>query len=263
MTNTSTAIPVSDKDAFESSGYIGPLEALSENECHDMATAMIEELGDLAERKKPKGVGHKIKRLGMKLGLTTKEHKTSGGKYNRHFDWPLIEALVSNPRILDAVKSTLGPDIVLWRSNIFCQYASDTDSLPWHRDQYNQILHDVDKQVSVQLAISETTKENCLEVLPGSHSMSNEEISEAFKMSIKENADPAGNTHYHTNEPLSIPTQVILNRGEFILFHPDTLHRSSISDGSEAALRLCVTLRYTVPGNLISTPERPRKEVPV
>lgn len=71
--------------------------------------------------------------------------------------------------ILDMVEQLIGPDIVLWGSQLFCKPAGDGMAVPWHQDgQYWPI--DPLATVTVRVAIDDSLPENgCMRYIPGSH----------------------------------------------------------------------------------------------
>ena len=73
------------------------------------------------------------------------------------------------PEILDMVEQLIGPDIVLWGSQLFCKPAGNGMAVPWHQDgQYWPI--DPLATVTVRIAIEESLPENgCMRYIPGSH----------------------------------------------------------------------------------------------
>jgi hypothetical protein len=73
------------------------------------------------------------------------------------------------PEILDIVEQLIGPDIVLWGSQLFCKPAGHGMAVPWHQDgQYWPL--DPLATVTVRLAIEDSLPENgCMRYLPGSH----------------------------------------------------------------------------------------------
>ena len=75
----------------------------------------------------------------------------------------------SNPHILDLVEQLIGPDIVLWGSQVFCKPALSGKAIPWHQDgQYWPIKPRA--TCSVWVAIDDAMPENgCMRYIPGSH----------------------------------------------------------------------------------------------
>lgn len=77
--------------------------------------------------------------------------------------------LCSFPEILDMVEQLIGPDIVLWGSQLFCKPAGHGMAVPWHQDgQYWPL--DPLATVTVRVAIEDSVPENgCMRYVPGSH----------------------------------------------------------------------------------------------
>lgn len=75
----------------------------------------------------------------------------------------------SNPQILDLVEQLIGPDIILWGSQVFCKPARSGKAIPWHQDgQYWPIKPRA--TCSVWIAIDAAKPENaCMRYIPGSH----------------------------------------------------------------------------------------------
>lgn len=78
--------------------------------------------------------------------------------------------LCRHPRILDAVKSVLGDDLILIMSHLIVKPAHDGLPVAWHQD--NTYWHSVQGTdvATVWLAIDDTDEENgCMKVIPRSH----------------------------------------------------------------------------------------------
>lgn len=71
--------------------------------------------------------------------------------------------------ILDMVEQIVGPDIVLWGSNLFYKRPREGPATPWHRDGAYWPITPLET-TSVWIAISDSVRENgCLRFIPGSH----------------------------------------------------------------------------------------------
>ena len=74
------------------------------------------------------------------------------------------------PEIVDRVASVLGPDIILWGSQLFCKPAVTGMEVPWHQDGDYWPIKPL-TTCTVWLAIDDATPENgCMRYIPGSHS---------------------------------------------------------------------------------------------
>src|SRR5215216_4335419 len=52
-----------------------------------------------------------------------------------HLHFPWAHALATCPPVLDAVEDLLGPDVLVWATELFAKHAHDpTVSIGWHRD---------------------------------------------------------------------------------------------------------------------------------
>ena len=76
---------------------------------------------------------------------------------------------INHPDLLDMVELLIGPNIVLWGSQVFYKPASVGKGVPWHQDgQYWPISPLV--TCSVWVALDGTNSENgCMRYIPGSH----------------------------------------------------------------------------------------------
>lgn len=71
--------------------------------------------------------------------------------------------------ILDMVEQIVGPDIVLWGSNLFYKRPLEGPATPWHRDAAYWPIRPL-ATTSVWIAITDSVKENgCLRFIAGSH----------------------------------------------------------------------------------------------
>lgn len=74
-----------------------------------------------------------------------------------------------HPGILDIVEQIIGPDIVLWGSNLFYKRPREGPATPWHRDAAYWPICPL-ATTSVWIAISDSVTENgCLRFIAGSH----------------------------------------------------------------------------------------------
>lgn len=95
------------------------------------------------------------------------------GDYLRAFthlatDVPL--RLARDPRVLDAVESLLGPDIVLWSCEYFIKDAGSPKIVSWHQDLTYWGMDGSDHEVTAWIALSPATRASgCMRFVPGSH----------------------------------------------------------------------------------------------
>ncbi len=83
------------------------------------------------------------------------------------FTW--VDELIRLPKILDAVETLIGPDILCWTSLWWIKEANSKTFVSWHQDVRYWGL-DTDDLVTAWIALSPATPESgCMRVLPGSH----------------------------------------------------------------------------------------------
>jgi non-heme Fe2+,alpha-ketoglutarate-dependent halogenase len=83
------------------------------------------------------------------------------------FTW--LDALVRDPRIVDAVESLLGPNLFCWGSQFFAKPAGDAAYVSWHQDATYWGLSTPDV-ATAWVALTPSTRESgCMQVVPGTH----------------------------------------------------------------------------------------------
>jgi ectoine hydroxylase-related dioxygenase (phytanoyl-CoA dioxygenase family) len=86
-----------------------------------------------------------------------------------HLLFPWIERLIRHPRILDAVESVIGLNILCWGSQLFHKRAGDPAFVSWHQDGTYWGLSSADV-VTAWLALTPSTPESgCMRVIAGTH----------------------------------------------------------------------------------------------
>lgn len=161
---------------------------------------------------------------------------------HRHLDDELTRRLCTHPAILDAVRSILGPDILLWHSRYFDK-PHGGEEIPWHQDApFWNIAPKI--AVSAWLALDPVdTTNGCIHVLPASHKGAISHVKSTGGGRFGIEADPA-----LVRESGSIP--ICLRAGEILLFDRYLLHRSGRNFSQKPRLALCS--RFTIPSVKVS-----------
>ncbi len=74
-----------------------------------------------------------------------------------------------HPGILDLVEQLIGPDIILWGSQVFCKPPRTGKAIPWHQDGQYWPIRPI-ATCSVWIALDDALPENgCMRYIPGSH----------------------------------------------------------------------------------------------
>jgi hypothetical protein len=83
------------------------------------------------------------------------------------FSW--MDELVRHPKVLDAVESVIGPNILLYHLTSWLKEPHDTAHVSWHQDGTYFGLEPAE-QITAWIALTDSTPEmGCIKILPGSH----------------------------------------------------------------------------------------------
>ncbi|MFF0457820.1 phytanoyl-CoA dioxygenase family protein [Nocardia africana] len=138
--------------AYEQDGCLAPITVLTEEEV-GRYRALFDELVDAAELD----------------GDNRPARERARTLYDTHRVHHWYYELATRPRILDAVESVIGPNLMIWMTNWFPKYPGDNTHISWHQDGLYWTLQSPNV-VTAWIALTESTEENgCLQVLPGSH----------------------------------------------------------------------------------------------
>jgi hypothetical protein len=194
----------------------------------------------------PKRVLATEEALDLRAELEAYERDSGGpvqGKYRYecHLVFPWIDRLMRRDSILDLVERLIGPDIMLWTTNLYPKEPGDGRFLSWHQDSAHWGL-DSNRIVSVWIALTPANQRNgCMRMLPESH-----------------RAGPV--PHRDTSDTLNLLTRgqtigeaidesravwVALAPGEASFHHVDMWHSSPANRSS--GRRIGVALRYITP----------------
>jgi ectoine hydroxylase-related dioxygenase (phytanoyl-CoA dioxygenase family) len=139
-----------------------------------------------------------------------------------HFSHRWGHELSVHPRVLDAVESVLGPDLLVESAMILCKYAHDPGFAPWHQDgEYTQWYRA--PACSAWIALTDSFPENgCMRVIPGSHQAgrqphSSEPVPDCMF---------ARPTSLQVEVDESIAVDVTLRAGEMSIHHGSLIHGS-------------------------------------
>jgi non-heme Fe2+,alpha-ketoglutarate-dependent halogenase len=84
------------------------------------------------------------------------------------FHW--ADEICHDARLLDAVESFIGPDIMVWSSGVFWKGERSGAYVSWHQDSTNFELDGADHVVRAWVALTPATLENgTMRFLPGAH----------------------------------------------------------------------------------------------
>jgi len=160
----------------------------------------------------------------------------------RHLDDPVVYRLCAHPAIVERVGALLGPDVLLWQSNLFDKPPGASE-IPWHQDR---LFLEVEggTNVSAWIAIDDVDEHNaCVEVIKGSH---RSVVPPADPSARRGKSDRAfGRMADPRLVDASRAVPVRLRAGQFMLFHEFLLHRSA--QNASHRQRLGLAVRFTTP----------------
>ena len=182
---------------YEDHGFVAPINVLTLEE----AIKIKEEI-EYIEKKWPDEL----------IGL---------GRNNVHYISPILDQVCHNSKILDAVESIIGKDILIGGTTLFIKDPDQKGFVSWHQDA-KYIGFEPHNWVTAWLAITDANEENgCMRMWSGSH-----------KEKIKKHKDTFNENNLLTrgqtvqNVPLEDTTPNILKAGQLSLHHPMIVHGS-------------------------------------
>ncbi|MEI7714088.1 MAG: phytanoyl-CoA dioxygenase family protein [Rhodospirillales bacterium] len=136
------------------------------------------------------------------------------------FDW--MDDLVRHPKVLDAVESIIGPNILVYHLTSWLKEPQDGSFVPWHQDGTYFGLEPAE-QVTAWIALTDSTEDmGCIELLPGSHTIGQQPHRDAVApgnlLSRGQTIDKKLDYENFVTMPLSA--------GQISLHHTHLVHRS-------------------------------------
>lgn len=212
METLTDALTRDDVHQFHRHGYLGPFAAYSPD---DMAQLRSRIESEVLTTPGPSGNPLKV----------------------RHLDQRLIYDMVTNPGVLNRIRSLLGNDIVMWATFLFNKEPGGSE-IPWHQDA-NYWPIEPALNISIWMAVDEVTAENsCVQLIPGSHRSVVPHVPSRDGMAFGEEADPG---MVDTERAINME----LKPGEFFIFNERMLHHSDLNKSQKR--RMGLSARYTLP----------------
>ena len=182
---------------YKDNGFVAPIDVLSTEEVKE-----IREEIEHIEKKWPDEL----------VGL---------GRNNVHYISPIFDQVCHHSKILDAVESIIGKDILVGGTTLFIKDPDKKGFVSWHQDA-KYIGFEPYNWVTAWLAITDANEENgCMRMWAGSHK---EKIKYHKDTYDKNNLLTRGQTVQ--NVPVEKTTPNILKAGQLSLHHPMVVHGS-------------------------------------
>ena len=189
---------------YKDNGFVAPIDVLSSED----AKKIKEEI-EYIEKKWPDEL----------VGL---------GRNNIHYISPIFDQICHNSKILDAVESIIGKDILVGGTTLFIKDPDKKGFVSWHQDA-KYIGFEPYNWVTAWLAITDANEENgCMRMWSGSH-----------KEKIKDHKDTYDENNLLTrgqtvqNVPIEKTIPNILKAGQLSLHHPMIVHGSGANKSKQ------------------------------
>ena len=156
------------------------------------------------------------------------EEFEKSGRYNAHLISPLLDEVTHDPKILDAVQSLIGEDILVCGTTLFIKNPNEKGFVSYHQDA-KYIGLEPHNWVTAWVAITDSNEHNgCMRMWSGSHKDSLKEHDQKFNQG---NLLTRGQTVQ--NVPKEKITPLVLTAGQMSLHHPTTVHGSDINKSDD------------------------------
>ena len=199
-----TALTAKQLKEYKDRGYVSPINILSSDEATKIKTEI-----EYIEKKWPNEF----------IGL---------GRNNAHYISPVLDQLCHNSKILDAVESIIGKDILVGGTTLFIKDPDKKGFVSWHQDA-KYIGFEPYNWVTAWLAITDANEENgCMRMWSGSHKNDLKQHDQKFNQG---NLLTRGQTV--KNVPLEETKPLILNAGQMSLHHPKVVHGSDLNKSDD------------------------------
>jgi non-heme Fe2+,alpha-ketoglutarate-dependent halogenase len=154
-----------------------------------------------------------------------------------HLLFPAMAELVRHPRILDAVESILGPDLLCWTTTFFIKEARDSGFVSWHQDATYWGLSEPEV-VTAWVALTPSHHENgCVKVVPGTHKKQVAHLDTHHSNNLLTRGQEVAVT-VDENQAVEMP----LEPGQFSLHHTLLFHSSE--PNPSPLRRIGLAIRY-------------------
>ena len=185
---------------YKENGYIAPIDILS-----------LEEIKKITEE---------IKYIEKKWP----DEINGLNRNNIHYHSPIFDQIVHNYKILDAIESIIGHNILAAGTLLFVKEPHSKGFVSWHQDGKYQGFQPYN-YITAWLAITDVNEENgCMRMWPGSHKEKFKKHKDTFD---EDNLLTRGQTIEKV--PINETVPIILKPGQLSLHHPMTIHGSGLN----------------------------------
>ena len=189
---------------YYDAGYVAPINVLSKDEAKE-----IREEIETIEKKWPSELD----------GL---------GRNYIHLISPVFDKVCHNPKILDAVESVIGKNILICGTTLFVKNPEEEGFVSFHQDA-KYIGLEPHNWVTAWVAVTDANEENgCMRMWAGSHKDDLKHHNQKFD---DNNLLTRGQTV--ENVPINETKPIILKSGQMSLHHPKIVHGSGVNKSKD------------------------------
>lgn len=151
------------------------------------------------------------------------------------FTW--MDKLVRHPKVLDAVESIIGPNILIYHLTSWLKEPNDPSHVSWHQDGTYFGLEPAE-QITAWIALTDSTQEmGCIKLLPGSHVIGQKPHKDTFTPG---NLLSRGQTIDHKLDYTKY-VMMPLKAGQISLHHTHIVHSSDPNRTSQRRIGIGVS----------------------
>ena len=189
---------------YEDEGFVSPINIFSKEKAKEIRNEI-----ELIENKIP-------------------DELEKSGRYNAHLISPLLDEVTHNSKILDAVQSLIGENILVCGTTLFIKNPNEQGFVSYHQDA-KYIGLEPHNWVTAWVAITDSNEKNgCMRMWSGSHKDKLKEHDQKFN---EGNLLTRGQTV--VNVPKEKTTSLILDAGQMSLHHPTVVHGSELNKSND------------------------------
>jgi non-haem Fe2+, alpha-ketoglutarate-dependent halogenase len=150
------------------------------------------------------------------------------GRYNAHLISPLLDNVTHDSKILDAVQTVIGKNILVCGTTLFIKNANEKGFVSFHQDAKYIGLKPYN-WVTAWVAITDSNELNgCMRMWSGSHK---DNLKDHDQMFNEGNLLTRGQTV--NNVPIEKTIPLILKAGQMSLHHPTVVHGSGLNKSND------------------------------
>ena len=196
---------------YQDEGYVAPIDVLSKEEAKEIRDEI-----ERIEKKWPNELE----------GL---------GRNYVHLISPVFNKICYKPKILDAVESLIGQNILICGTTLFIKNANEKGFVSFHQDA-KYIGLEPHNWVTAWIAVTDANEENgCMRMWTGSHKENLKHHDQKFD---ENNLLTRGQTV--EDVPINKTKPIILKAGQMSLHHPKVVHGSGLNKSNDRRIGFVV-----------------------